>query len=412
MAKIIPFKAVRPTRDKVSLIASRSYESYTTYEREARLRDNPFSFLHILNPGYRYHKETSGEERYNLVRNRYQEFKEDGIFIQDEKPSYYIYKIVNRDGFEFNGFIAGASANDYEDNIIKKHENTLEYKEQLFEKYLKTVGFNAEPVLLTYPDNDELSSILKDVMVARAEYEFTTTYRDTHYLWNIDDKKIVEKISRLFAGMDSLYIADGHHRSASSYLLAKDLQAENDNHIGNEPYNYFMSYLIPESDLRIFEFNRMIKDLNGLTKEEFLIKLDGMYRIENRGLEYYKPSKKHHFSMYLDGEFYSLYLRKNNYKISNALDSLDTQILYTTILSPILGIEDVRNDQRISYTHGKNDLAYVKMLVDSGEFKVGFGLLPILTSEMKQIADEGLKMPPKSTYIEPKLRSGVTIYEF
>ena len=412
MAKVIPFRAVRPTRDKVSLIAARSYESYTLDERESRLRDNPFSFLHIVNPGYRYHKQTSGDERYHLVRNRYQEFKEDLYFVQDKNPSYYIYRIVNRDGYEFNGIVAAASAQDYEDDIIKKHENTLEYKEQLFEKYLKTVGFNAEPVLLTYPDDPELASIIEKVMQDRAEYEFTTTYRDTHYLWNVDDEKIVKRISELFESMEALYIADGHHRSASSYLLAKDLKAENKNHTGKEAYNYFMSYLIPESDLQIFEFNRMVKDLNGLSKDAFLIKLDTFFRIENRALEYYKPSKKHHFSMYLDGEFYSLFLRKNNYEITNALDGLDAQILYLTILKPILGIEDLRNDQRISYAHGRNDLAYVKSLVDSGEFEVGFGLLPVNIEEMKHIADEGLKMPPKSTYIEPKLRSGVTIYEF
>ncbi|PKA84614.1 uncharacterized protein (DUF1015 family) [Ulvibacter sp. MAR_2010_11] len=412
MAKIFPFRAVRPSRDKVSLIASRSYDSYTTAQVEARLRDNPFSFLHIINPGYKYQKEIAGEERYSLVKNRYQEFKEDSYFVQDAKPSFYIYKIVNRDGLEFNGLVAAASTQDYEDDIIKKHEDTLEYKEEVFVKYLKTVGFNAEPVLLTYPDREELATIIETIMQDRAEYEFTTTYRDTHYLWNIDDEKVVSKIVSLFDSMDTLYIADGHHRSSSSYLLAKELQSENKNHNGTEAYNYFMSYLIPESDLKIYEFNRLIKDLNGLSKEEFLIRLDAMFRIENRGEEYYKPSKKHHFSMYLDGQFYSLYLRKNNYDITNALEGLDTQILYETILKPILGIEDLRNDHRIEYSHGKNDLAYVKSLVDKGDFKVGFGLVPITTEEMKQIANEGLKMPPKSTYIEPKLRSGVTIYEF
>jgi uncharacterized protein (DUF1015 family) len=190
------------------------------------------------------------------------------------------------------------------------------------------------------------------------------------------------------------------------------MKAENKNHTGKEPYNYFMSYLIPESNLKIYEFNRLITTLNGLKKEEFLVQLDEHFRIENRGLEYYKPSKKHHFSMYLDGNFYSLYLRKNYYKITNALDALDTQILYKLVLAPILGIKDARNDTRIEYSHGKNDLAFVKTAVDKGEFAVGFGLVPITTNEMKQIADEGLKMPPKSTYIEPKLRSGVTIYEF
>ncbi|GEQ86640.1 hypothetical protein ULMS_21480 [Patiriisocius marinistellae] len=412
MAKIIPFKAVRPTRDKVSLIAARSYDSYRPEQVEARLRDNPFSFLHIVNPGYKYQQVTSGAQRYKLVRNRYQEFKEDEYFIKDTAPSFYIYKIVNRDGLEFNGIVAAASAQDYEDDVIKKHEDTLEYKETIFVEYLKTVGFNAEPVLLTYPDNKDLDSIIAKIMETRAEYEFTTTYRDTHYMWPVANVELVTQITSIFAEIKTLYIADGHHRSSSSYLLAKKSEAENDKHNGTESYNFFMSYLIPESDLKIYEFNRLIKDLNGLKKDEFLIKLDEIFRIENRGHEYYKPSKKHHFSMYLDGDFYSLYLRKDYYTINNALDALDTHILYATILKPILGIEDVRNDTRLEYSHGKNDLAFLKSAVDKGEFAVGFGMLPVTTSEMKQIADEGLKMPPKSTYIEPKLRSGVTIYEF
>lgn len=412
MPKILPFKAVRPTRDKVSLLASRSYESYTAEERESRLRDNPFSFLQIVNPGFKYQKEISGKERYALVRNRYQEFKEDEIFIQDEKPCYYFYKIVNRDGLEFHGIVAAASVEDYENNLIRRHEATIEYRENTFKEYLKTVGFNAEAVLLTYPDHSEIEKLILKILETRAEYEFTTTYRDTHYVWNIDDAEILEKIEQYFAEMDTVYIADGHHRSSSSALLAKHLKEENKNHTGEESYNYFMSFLIPESDLKIYEFNRLVKGLNGLTKEEFLIKLDALYRIENRGSGYYKPSKKHHFSMYLDGEFYSLYLRKNNYQITNALDALDTQILYTTILQPILGIEDVRNDTRLDYSDGKKDMVFIKGEVDKGNFTVGFALLPVNVAEMKQIADEGLTMPPKSTYIEPKLRSGVTIYEF
>jgi uncharacterized protein (DUF1015 family) len=412
MAKIIPFKAVRPTRDKVGLIASRSYEDYSTKEKNARLRDNPFSFLHIVNPGYKYQKRITGERRYTLVRNRYREFKEDGVFMQDEKPCFYFYKIINRDGHEFNGIIAGASTLDYENNIIKKHENTLERKEVIFEQYIKTVGFNAEPVLLTYPDNDELKSIIDSVMQSRAEYEFTTTYRDTHYVWNIDDEKIIQSIESIFSKMNKLYIADGHHRSSSSYLLSKNLTSENPEHTGEEPYNYFMSYLIPESELKIYEFNRLIKDLNGLSKEEFLISLDELYRIENRGDIYYKPSKKHHFSMYLDGEYYSLYLRKEEYEINNSLDTLDVQILFDTILNPILGIKNLRNNDRIEYPHGNSDLAYLKSMIDSNEFAVGFSLLPVTTQELKNVADEGLTMPPKSTFIEPKLRSGITIYEF
>ncbi|QIE60729.1 DUF1015 domain-containing protein [Rasiella rasia] len=412
MPKILPFKAVRPTRDKVSLLASRSYESYTAEERESRLRDNPFSFLQILNPGFKYQKEISGAQRYELVRNRYQEFKEDEIFMQDDLPCYYFYKIVNRDGDEFRGIVAAASAEDYEKNRIKKHEATIEYRENTFKNYLETVGFNAEAVLLTYPNNPAIEKIIASVMSTRAEYEFTTTYRDTHYLWNISDPEIVNKLKTHFAEIDAVYIADGHHRSSSSALLADDKKQQNKNHTGEETYNYFMSFLIPESDLKIYEFNRLVNGLNGLSKEEFLIQLDAQYRIENRSTAYYKPSKKHHFSMYLDGEFYSLYLRKNNYEITNALDALDTQILYTTILKPILGIDDVRNDTRIGYADGKKDLVYIKSLVDQGTYTVGFGMLPVTTQEMKEIADQGLIMPPKSTYIEPKLRSGVTIYEF
>ncbi|MCK0125559.1 DUF1015 domain-containing protein [Gelidibacter sp. F2691] len=412
MAHIIPFKAVRPTRDKVSLVAARSYQSYTLEQRESRLRDNPFSFLHIVNPGYKFDKQISGEARYNLVRNRYLEFKEDAIFVQDQQPCYYVYQIKDRDQQVFNGIVAATSAEDYENDVIKKHEDTIEFREVIFKDYLKTVGFNAEPVLLTYPDNAVIADIISEVQKARSEYEFTTTYRDTHLLWKVDDANQIKKISQEFQQMETVYIADGHHRSSSSYLLYKDLKEDNPKHTGQEPYNFFMSYLIPESDLRIHEFNRVIKDLNGLTKEEFLIQLDMMYRIENRGQVPYHPTKKHHYSMYLDGDFYSLYLRKASYPIVTSLDGLDAQILFKTILDPILGIQDLRNEGRIGYINGKKDIVSMKSAIDSGNYRVGFGMVPVSIEEMKTIADDGFKMPPKSTFIEPKLRCGVTIYEF
>ncbi|OZV66595.1 DUF1015 domain-containing protein [Winogradskyella aurantia] len=412
MVKVIPFKAVRPTRAIVGLVAARPYESYTVDERESRMDYNPYSFLHIVNPGYKYDQVITGEERYRLVRNRYMEFKEDGIFIQDKTPSFYAYKIVNRHGQIFNGIIAATSAEDYENDIIKKHEDTLAQREEIFKSYLQTVGFNAEPVLLTYPDNDVIAKIIQEAQKGYAEFEFTMTYRDTHYLWKIDDKETITTIQNEFKKMGTVYIADGHHRSSSSYLLYKDEKDKNPNHTGEESYNFFMSYLIPESDLVIHEFSRLIKDLNGLTKEEFLIKLDGIYRIENRGMMPYHPSKQHHFSMYLDGEFYSLYLRKSLYKFNTALDELDAQLLYKTVLQPILGINDLRNDNRISYVNGRHEIVTIKSSVDSGEFKVGFGMIPATVEQIKHIADEGLKMPPKSTYILPKLRSGITIYEY
>lgn len=404
MASIQPFKAVRPTRDKVSLVACRSYQSYSQKQREARLDHNPFSFLHIVNPGYKYHKEISGKERYGLVRNRYLEFKEDGIFMQDASPCFYIYRVVNRQKQVFTGIVGAASTEDYEKNIIKRHEETIEHREQVFKEYLKTTGFNAEPVLLTYPDSEIIDTILDSYTSIRPEYEFTTTYRDTHYLWLVDDEAAIKAIQEEFARIGTLYIADGHHRSASSYLLSED--AEKDS------YNAFMSYLIPESQLRIYEFSRLIKDLNCLSKEQFLLKLDESFRIENRGFALYKPTHKHHFSMYLDGEFYSLYLRSTSYVFTDSLSELDAYILFITILKPILGITDLRNDSRIDYGHGKHNVIEMKNRIDSGEFVVGFGLVPVTVEEMKQISDDGFTMPPKSTFIEPKLRSGVTIYEF
>lgn len=411
MAKILPFKAVRPARPYAGLVASRSYEDYCKEELRAQLEYNPYSFLHIINPGYKFQQEIEGEKRFEMVRNRYLEFKEENILLQDEKPCYYIYKIKSREA-SCCGIIAAASAEDYEKNIIRKHEDTIAHREELFKEYLKVVGFNTEPVLLTYPDNKIIDALLSKTMESRAEYEFATYNKEIHSLWKIEKPEDIQKIKVEFEALDKLYIADGHHRSASSYLLAKESRENNPNHTGKESYNFFMSYLISESNLRVYEFSRLIKDLNGHSKEEFLILLDEWFRIENRGNEIYKPSKKHHFNMYLDGEFYSLYLRKTNYKFTDSLSELDSFILFEKILNPILGIKDLRYDKRIAYIHGRNDLIELKTRIDSGEFAVGFGMLPAQVEEIKQIADENLTMPPKSTYIEPKLRSGLTIYEF
>lgn len=411
MAKIFPFKAVRPTKDKAGLVASRPYEDYSEGELKAQLEYNPFSFLHIINPGYKFQHEITGEKRFQLVKNRYLEFKEDEIFKKDEQPCYYFYKVVTRRDCFF-GIIAAASIEDYENNAIKKHEDTISFRENLFKDYLKVVGFNTEPVLLTYPDSPVIDELVEKAMKSRPEYEFTTPNKESHYLWTICDPQMVEQIKNEFSTMQVLYIADGHHRSASSYLLAKESREANLEHTGEEPYNFFMCYLIPESKLKIYEFCRLVTDLNGLSKEEFLINLDEWFRIENRGTQIYSPTVKHHFSMYLDGEFYSLYLRKTNYKFTDSLSALDTYILYEKLLKPILGIVDLRNDLRISYIHGKNDLMEMKTVIDSGKYAVGFGMLPLTIEEIKQVADEGLIMPPKSTYIEPKLRSGLTIYEF
>ncbi len=411
MTKILPFKAVRPARPYAGLVASRPYEDYSENELRAQLEYNPYTFLHIVNPGYKFQHDIGGDRRFEMVRNRYLEFREEGTFIQDKTPCFYVYQIKNR-GMTCCGIIAAASAEDYERNVIKKHEDTIAPREQIFKEYLKVVGFNTEPVLLTYPDSEVITSVLEETMKKRPEYEFATANKELHTLWKICDEENVGKIRKEFGNMSKIYIADGHHRSASSYLLAQECKEANPDHNGEEPYNYFMSYLIAESNLRIYEYSRLVTDLNGYSKEEFLIRLDEWFRIENRGYEIYKPSQKHHFNMYLDGEFYSLYLRNTNYEFSDSLSRLDSYILYEKILKPVLGIQDLRHDKRITYVHGRNDLIELKTRIDSGEFQVGFGMLPANIEEIKQIADENLTMPPKSTYIEPKLRSGLTIYEF
>ncbi len=412
MAIVKPFKAVRATRDKVAMVSSKSYEIYSSEMLNAKLAFNPYTFLHVINPGYKYHKQdVTGEQRFKLVHNRYLEFKEDGVFTKDKKPGFYIYQKTTPTS-SFCGIIAATSVEDYHNNTIKKHEGTLQERESLFENYLKNTGFNSEPVLLTYPDNDSIDSIIKKYRANRAEYEFSTTDKDAHLLWVVDNEDDIKQITYAFAQVNTLYIADGHHRSTSSCLLAKRLANENPNHTGNEKYNFFMSYLLPESQLSIYEFNRFIKDLNGFSPDEFLIELDTFFRIENRGQELYRPKKKHQFSMYLNGEFYALHLRKSAYEFTDALSKLDAQILYQTILNPILGIKDIRNASKIMYSQDKSDSLELKTKVDAGDFKVSFGMLPTTINELKEIVDADMLMPPKTTYIEPKLRSALTIYEF
>lgn len=412
MAIVKPFKAIRPTRDKVALVASKSYELYDKDFLNANLAFNPYTFLHVVNPGYKYQKQDiTGEQRFKLVHNRYLEFKEDNIFVQDEQPSFYVYKKVTATN-TFCGIIAATSVEDYHNNVIKIHERTLKERELLFENYLKNTGFNAEPVLLTYPDDTDINTILNKYQNQRAEYEFSTTDKVLHFLWQVNDVDDIETITKSFNNIDTLYIADGHHRTTSSCLLAKNLAKENPKHTGEEDYNFFMSYLLSESQLSIYEFNRFIKDLNGLSVEEFLIELDTYFRIENRGQELYKPKEKHHFSMYLNGDFYALYLRKSAYEFSDKLSELDAEILYRTVLKPILGINDIRNASKIIYSQDKSDGLELKNKVDNGEFKVSFGMLPTNIQEIKNIVDANLVMPPKTTYIEPKLRSALTIYEF
>ncbi len=404
MSKIIPFKAVRPAPDKVGLVSCRNYDDYSAAELAAWLNFNPYSFLHVINPAYVHSQKITLDKRFKGVALKYQDFKNEKIFIQEEKPVFYVYEIESKTQ-KFTGIIAGTSVEDYQNNIIKKHEDTLQYRVEMFKDYLHQTGFNTEPVLITYPDSVELNSWILLKKQNEPLYQFSTTNKEKHSLWKIETEHDINLLQVHFENIPNLYIADGHHRSASAELLFE----ENKN-FANDNLQCFMSFLIPESNVKIYEFNRIVRDLNGNSKEEFLKKLEENFIIKPKEQELWKPQDKFEFGMYLDGNFYALFYKKSNDETS-ILENLDAQILYNKVLNPILGIEDLRNDERIDYISGKQSVAAIKLIVDEGEFEVGFMLFPSNINEIKNFADNNLIMPPKSTYIEPKFRSGLMIYE-
>ncbi len=405
MAKIKPFKAVRSAPDKVALVTCRTYDDYSSAELAAWLDFNPYSFLHVIHPAYANAQKVSLEKRFKAVANKYQDFKHDQILIEEEHPVFYLYEIQSK-GHTFTGIIAGTSVKDYQNNVIKKHEDTLQYRVELFKDYLHQTNFNTEPVLITYPDSVEINTFIALRKKSKPVYEYSTTNKEKHTLWKIDTQSEIDWLQEHFEKIPNLYIADGHHRSASAELLY-----EQDKHLGNENLNYFMSFLIAESNVKIYEFNRLIRDLNGLNKEEFIKKLSENFIIKAKDQEIWKPQNKFEFGMYLDGSFYALFYKHENHIATTVLDDLDAQILYDKVLFPILGIEDLRNDERIDYIPGKQSISVIKDLIDEGEFEVGFMLYPSDINEIKDLADNNLIMPPKSTYIEPKFRSGLVVYE-
>lgn len=404
MAKIVPFKAVRPSRDKVCLVTCRSYEEYVTAELAAQLDFNPLSFLHILKPAYTNSETVSFEKRYKQVHQKYEDFKNELILIKDEKPAIYIHKIVTKTQ-SFTGIIVGTSILDYCNNVIKKHEDIIAFRVQMLKDYMKYSSFNTEPVLMTYPDNKTIENWIFNCTQKLADFEFSTTKKEIHYLWKIEDESEIEWLQNIFEDTKSLYIADGHHRTEALKLLCD----ENDD-LENTAKKNILSYLISENNIKIYEYNRMIKDLNGFSKADFLKELQKYFDVENKYQQPFQPTFKHQFGMYIDNEFYSL-VYKNNEVFKTVLDSLDTQILYTKILQPILAIVDLRNDERIEYISGKQSVLEIKNKIDQEEFEIGFILFPSNIEEIIALANANLIMPPKSTYIEPKFRNGLVIYE-
>jgi len=396
MAIVRPFKAIRPTRDKANLVATRSYLSYSDETLKEKLEHNPFTFLHIINPNIKQ----KGINKFNAVKAKFNDFKEAGFFITEDTESFYIYQQTNENQ-TFEGIIGATAVADYLNGNIKKHEHTITAREKMFESYLDTTGFNAEPVLLCHQKNTAVTNLIQNYKVTRAEYEFATTDKTIHKLWLVNSTKDINIIINSFKSIDNLYIADGHHRSASSALLAQNSTKK------NSPY--FMSFLIDENQLNIINFNRLIKHTNGLTSDELIAEIEKSYTVIEKGNIPYSPSFTDEISMYIRGTWYSLIALPESIE-QDCVSKLDPAILSNNILAPILNITDEKTDKNISFESGTTPLSIIANKIDSGEYEIAFILKPISISALKEVADNNRFMPPKSTYIEPKLRSGLTIY--
>jgi uncharacterized protein (DUF1015 family) len=410
MSKIIPFKAVRPTRDKAYLLSSRPSYSYNKKHLESKLEGNPYTFLHVINPEFNEDDSTKPNtvERFEKVKDKYDEFKSLGYFTQDEAPAIYIYRQITPTN-TYIGIIAAASVDDYLNGKIKVHEHTLSQREEMFKKYLNVCKFNAESVLLTYKDNDDIDSLFEKYVNTRSEYEFTNTREVKHDLWVVSDQKDIEALQDAFANVEHSYIADGHHRVSSSTLYTQSQREKGYN--GDEDFNYFMAFYIAESKLRIFGYNRTVSSLNDLTSEEFLLQVEKSFTL-TKCQEEYHPKSLHNLSMYFDESWYSLTIKDEFIDNDNPVGCLDAQLLSNLVLSPILGIHDLKTDNRVNFIEGTKGMEALQEAVDSNIAKVAFGFFPVSIDQLKRVADTNNIMPPKSTWIEPKIRSGLTVFEF
>lgn len=406
MVNIKPFKAVRPPRDKANLVASRPFYNYKKHILTAKLEGNPFTFLHVINPEFRAEDKTkpNTKERFEKVKSKYDEFKLNNILLNDSSSNLYIYRQIT-DTNTYIGIIAGAAVKDYIEGTIKVHEHTLTEREETFCKYIDVCRFNAEPVLLTYKDNSTINELIDTYISKRSEYEFSTTDLIKHDLWVISEEQDIKLIQNTFKEIPSVYIADGHHRTASSALYATE-----NKHI--EKAQYFLSFFIAESSLKIYNFNRCIKGLNGLSIDSFLEASAQYFEISSPSKTEIKPSQLHEFSMYVGKSWYLLKTKDQFIDKSSPVGSLDPQILSDTVLSKVLGVTDLKNDNRVQFIDGTKGMNALKNTVDMEIADVAFALYPISIDQLKLIADTNNVMPPKSTWIEPKMRSGLTIYEF
>jgi len=412
MAKIKPFKGIRPPKKYVTDIASRPYDVLSSAEARAEAGDNEKSLYHIIKPEIDFPagKDEHDPEVYDKAVENFKRFREKGWLVQDEKENYYVYAQTMNGRTQY-GLVVCSSVDDYMTGVIKKHELTRKDKEEDRMKHVRVNNANIEPVFFAYPDNPALDAIVAEIVKQTPEYDFVSPDGIGHHFWVISDETTVQKITELFAKIPYLYIADGHHRSAAAALVGAEKAKQNPHQTGKEEYNYFMAVCFPANQLKIMDYNRVVKDLNGLTPEEFLAKLANDFQVTDKGEAIYHPRKLHNFSLYLAGRWYSLEAKPGTYDDNDPIGVLDVTISSNRILDKILGIKDLRTDKRIDFVGGLRGLEELKRRVDSGEMVVALALYPVSMQQLIDIADTGNIMPPKTTWFEPKLRSGLVIHE-
>ena len=413
MATIKPFKGIRPPKELVESIESRPYDVLSSKEAREEAGDNEMSLYHIIKPEIDFEEDIDEYDPrvYQKAADNFKKFMDKGWLVQDDKENYYLYAQTMNGKTQY-GLVVGAAVADYMSGLIKKHELTRCDKEEDRMKHVRVCNANMEPVFFAYPDNARLDEIIKRIAQNEPEYDFIAPIDGfRHQFWIISNEDDIRAITEEFAKIPALYIADGHHRSAAAALVGAELARKDENHTGNEEYNYFMAVCFQASQLTILDYNRVVKDLNGLTPEQFINALSKNFIIEKKGSETYKPLCIHNFSLYLDRCWYSLTAKEGTYNDSDPIGVLDVDISTRLILNEILNIQDLRSDKRIDFVGGLRGLEELKKRVDSGEMKAALALYPVSMKQIMDIADSGAIMPPKATWFEPKLRSGLVIHK-
>ena len=409
--KIKPFKALRPVPDRAAQVASRPYDVLSSQEARTEAGDNPYSFLRIVKPEITLPEDTDpySPQVYAAGKANFQNLIDEGIFFQDDQECLYIYELV-REGRSQTGIVACAWVEDYTRDRIKKHELTRPDKEQDRVNHIRASMMNAEPVFLAFRSDAALDMIIESVRQDDPVYDFSTDDGIVHRLWVAKDPEIIDTIVAGFEKIPVTYVADGHHRTAAAASVGIELKEANPDHTGEEEYNYFLAVHFPADQLQIFDYNRVVKDLNGLSPEEFVNRLSVSFHLEKKGGECYKPRALHEIGMYLDGDWYALKAHAGTYDDGDPIGVLDNTILSQHILGPVLNITDLRGDKRIDFVGGIRGLDELQRRVDSGEMSVAFAMYPVSMEQLLKIADTGNIMPPKSTWFEPKLRSGLFVH--